>query len=445
MSSMRIVLILLSIALAFPAVADASSVAYIKDGEVWLSSLDGAQKVRLAEPVVNGSGETEKWLAVAASDGGRIVAARNKPGRIASFSWFKVWEPDGTSTVEGPLNYPGGWQLPVYPLGFDVTADGKHMVYGFSNSSCCPYTFGRGTYVRPVTNSSLAPIPISGYEEPTLFGSQVVAKSGSTVSVQQAAATTYGTDFEPWLDVSGTMLDLRRTDIAATGRLAAFELEQWDNGTQKIGKLGVVSIDAVGGNLTGAVDCILPASGIAKDVSLSQDGGFIAWTDDQGLKVAGTPTTAADPCVPSSPAVVIAAGATSASISGGAITPFLPPAPPVQTPTTTNPTTNTVPSSSTGIMEPATATQPKLPAKVTAKALTTGLQITVGAAGKVTVVVTVGKTKVGTGSATAKGAGKVTVKLKLTKAGRKLARKGKKVTLKVTQAGRSVTKTVKLG
>jgi hypothetical protein len=437
---MRLALMLLSLALAFPAAAAASSVAYVQGGEVWLASLDGARKVRLAAPVVNGSGETENWLAVAASDGGRIVAVRNKPGRIASFSWFKVWEPDGTSTVEGPLNYPGGWQLPVYPLGFDVTADGKHMVYGYSNSSCCPYTFGRGTYVRPVTNSVLAPIAISGYEEPTLFGSQVIAKSGATINVQKAAATTYGTDFDGWLDVSGTGLELRRTDVAATGRLAAFELEQWDAGTQKIGKLGLVSIDAVGGNLTGAVDCLLPAAGIAKDVSLSQDGRFVAFSDDQGLKVAGTPATADDPCVPSAPPVVIAAGATSASIGGGEITPFLPP--PTQAPAApSNP-------SSTGISTPVTTTQPKppaLPAKVTAKALTGGLKVVVGAPGKVTVTATAGKTKVGTGSATAKAAGTVTIKLKLTKAGRNLARKGKKVTLKVTQAGRTVTKTVKLG
>jgi hypothetical protein len=61
------------------------------------------------------------------------------------------------------------------------------------------------------------------------------------------------------------------------------------------------------------------------------------------------------------------------------------------------------------------------------------------------VTATVAGKKVGTGSATAKAAGKVTVKLKLTKAGRKLARKGKKVTLKITQGGRSVTKTVRLG
>ena len=114
--------------------------------------------------MVNGEGDTEKWLAVAQSDSGRIVAARNKPGRMSQFSWFKVWEPNGSSTVEGPLNAPTGWTSYTYPLGFDITADGAHMVYGYSNSTgfCCPISFGRGFYVRPVTNSSLEPIAVSG-------------------------------------------------------------------------------------------------------------------------------------------------------------------------------------------------------------------------------------------------------------------------------------------
>jgi len=101
----------------------------------------------------------------------------------------------------------------------------------------------------------------------------------------------------------------------------------------------------------------------------------------------------------------------------------------------------------TASTSPATGTQPTaptLPAKVTAKALTKGLAITVTAPGKVTVIASVRGKKIGTGSATAKAAGKVTIKLKLSKAGRKLARKGKKVTLKVTQGGRTTTKTVKL-
>ena len=54
------------------------------------------------------------------------------------------------------------------------------MVYGYSNSSgCCPITFARGTYVRPVTNSSLEPIAVSGREHPTIFGTRVIAHSGA--------------------------------------------------------------------------------------------------------------------------------------------------------------------------------------------------------------------------------------------------------------------------
>src|SRR5690349_8398254 len=136
---MRRILILAALALlaAAPA-AQAASIAYIDNGEVWLSSLDGTAKTRLAAPV-----GVEKWIDVAQSDSGRIVAVRNEPGKISSLSKFKVWEPDGTSTVEGPLNAPSGWATYTYPLGFDITPDGRTMVYGFSNSGfCCPIAFG---------------------------------------------------------------------------------------------------------------------------------------------------------------------------------------------------------------------------------------------------------------------------------------------------------------
>ena len=271
---------------------------------------------------------------MAASDSGRIVAARNVPGRIARFSWFKVWEPDGTSTVEGPLNAPSGWTVYVYPLGFDVTADGKHMVYGYSNSGfCCPIRFAQGTYVRPVTNSALEPIVVSGQQHPTLFGSRMIAHSGAMVNVQTTAATTYGTDFTPWIDVSGTGLELRRTDLAANGQLAALELEQWNGGSQTIGKIAVVSTQGVDQPPTFAVDCFVPASGVAKDVSLSADATRIAWTDGQGLKVAGAPASAGDPCALTSPPVVISPTASQGAIGGANVAPFLPVAPPAQPPT----------------------------------------------------------------------------------------------------------------
>src|SRR3954466_1500089 len=163
-----LVLATLAFALGVTNQARAASIAYIDNGEVWLSSLDGAQKVRLAAPVVNASGAIDTWQDVAASDSGRIVAVRNEPGKNSSFSWFKIWEPDGTSTVEGPLNAPGGWTVYVYPLGFDITAEGPHLLHGYSDSSsCCPITFARGMYVRPATNSALNPIDTRSQTSPS--------------------------------------------------------------------------------------------------------------------------------------------------------------------------------------------------------------------------------------------------------------------------------------
>jgi hypothetical protein len=459
---MRALLLLIALPLAFAVavpVAGAASVAYVDDGEVWLSSLDGARKVRLAAPVVNGDGETEKWLAVAHSDGGRIVAARNKPGRISNFTWFKVWEPDGSSTVEGPLNAPSGWTVYVYPLGFDITADGHHMVYGYSNSSsCCPITFARGTYVRPVTNSVLNPITISGYEEPTLFGSRVIARTGATINTQDAAATTYGSDFTPWLDTSGAGLELRRTDVAANGQLAALELEQWNGGTQTVGKIAVLAIQGVdqSPSFPAAVDCFLPASGVAKEVSLSADAQTVAWTDDRGLVVAGAPADASDPCVLPSGPVVVSPTASQGAIGGADVNAFLPASPaggqqPGGSPAG-DPPAGTSPTATA-------APRALLPGKVTTKALGAArglaVKVKVASAGKVKLVATVPAARMGrkgkpvviaTGSKTAARAGTVTIRLRLTAAARKRLKrlKGARMTLRTTQGRRSTSRKLTL-
>ncbi len=436
---------------AAPGAAGAASIAYIDGGDVWLSSLDGQQKVRLATPVVNADGDTEKWLAVAAADSGRIVAARNVPGRNSGFSWFKVWEPNGASTVEGPLNSPSGWAIQVYPLGFDITADGVHMVYGYSNSGfCCPITFAQGTYVRPVTNSSLDPINVSGQEHPTLFGNRMIAHTGATVNVQDPPAAPYGTDFTPWIDVSGSGLELRRTDVAANGQLAALELEQWNGGTQEVGKLAVLAIQGVDQPPTfpAAVDCFVPTAGVATDVSLSADGTRVAWTDDAGLKVAGAPTTAADPCELTSPPVVISPTASQGAIGGADVAAFLPPA--------GQPPSGAPPSG--GLPPGGGALVATVPRRVTIKALAraTGvpIKVRVAHAGKVklagrvpaNVLRSSRSVLVATGSATAKGAGTVTVRLRLTTAARKKRSrlKGARMTLRVTQGSLSTTKRFRL-
>lgn len=451
---------------AMPAAATAAtSVAYVDNGEVWLASLDGSKKVRLATPVVNSSGETENWIDIAQSDNGRIVAVRNKPGRMSNFSWFKIWEPDGTSTVEGPLNAPSGWTVYVYPLGFDITADGSHLVYGYSNSSgCCPITFARGTYVRPATNSVLNPIDSSSQTGPALFGSRLISLEDSSapsiINVQDAGpGNPYTNEFTPWLDTSGVGLELEGVDVAANGRLAALGFEAWDASSQTVGKIAVIAIQGVdqAPASPAAVDCFLPAAGIARDASLAPDAGAIAWKDDGGVKVAGSPTTAADPCVMGSAPVVLSPTGTHPSIGGADPAVFLPKAPATSPPpAVAGP--GTPGAGGTGAAAPL-APVVKLPAKVTVKALSGSrgipVKVQVSGPGKVAITGTVPARRVGrrgkpvvvaTGSRSARAAGTVTVPVRLTTVGRTRARrlKGARLTLRIRQGSRSTTKVVRL-
>lgn len=454
----RLTRILLAVAAALTAtagVADAASVAYIDKGEVWLASLDGTQRVQLAGPVVNGAGEREEWLDVAQSDAGRIVAVRNRPGRISSFSWFKVWEPDGTSTVEGPLNAPPGWATYVYPLGFDISANGTTLVYGYSNSGfCCPITFRRGSYVRPATNSTQEPLSVS-HRYPGLVGSRMVAvqdaSNPSVVGVQNATSgNPYNDEFTPWLDVSGTGLDLNGVDVAADGRLVALGLERWENGTQTTGKIGVLAIQGLdqAPAFPAAVDCFIPATGIARDASLSPDSRTIAWRDGDGVKVAGAPTTTANPCAFSSAPVLISATGSVPSLGGASLDAFLPkPAPP------------TTPGSPTPTPTPAGTPVVTVPARPTVKALSSarGLPVSVKVTepGAVSVTGTVparrlkrrgGPVVVASGARTASQPGTVSIRVRLTARGRRSVRRlrGARLTLRVRHRSSVVTRTVVL-
>jgi hypothetical protein len=313
-------------------------------------------------------------------------------------------------------------------------------------------TFAQGTYVRPVTNSPLDPIVISGQEEPTLYGSRVIAHAGSTLNVQTTSATPYGADFAPWLDVSGTGLELRRTDVAANGQLAALELEQWSGGSRTTGKIAVIAIQGVDQPPTFTVDCFLPASGVATEASLSPDATRVAWTDGEGLKVAGTPTTAADPCALTSPPVVISPTASQGAIGGTDMAAFLP-KPPTVPPTAGPPPAGGPPS--TG----GAALRATVPARVTTKALAGAkgvpIKVKVARAGKVKISGTVparilGRTGrpvvVANGSVTANRAGTVTVRVRLTAAARKQRKrlKGARMMLRVSQGGLSTTRRVTL-
>jgi hypothetical protein len=200
----------------------------------------------------------------------------------------------------------------------------------------------------------------------------------------------------------------------------------------------------------------MPTSGVATDASLSPDATRIAWTDDAGLKVAGTPTTAADPCALSSPPVVISPTASQGAIGGADVAAFLPASaqPPGPGPSSSGGTPSTGGPPSTGGAAPVATVPRRVTATALAGAKGVPIKVRVARAGKVKISGSVPakvlkssrSVVVATGSAAAKRAGTVTVRLRLTAAARKKPNRlrGARMTLRVSHGGLSTTKRVTL-
>ena len=379
---MRIALILLSLMLAAPAVADAASVAYVENGEVWVSSLDGATKVapRRARWSTPTARPRSGWRSRRPTAAG-IVAVRNKPGKTSKLSWFKVWEPNGTSTVEGPLTAPAAgsstsirsaWTSPptarTWSTGSPTAAGAAR-----STSAAAP-TSGRSA------PASLDPITISGYEEPTLFGSRVIAKTGSVINVQSSGTPTGTTSSPGWTcRAPGSTCAARTSPPRA--RSPRTRSSSGTTAGQAIGKIGVASIAGVDAPFTPGRRRLLPPGLRRRQGRLALPGRPLDRVDrrsgPEGRGRRRRPPTTLHARV----AAGRDRGRRHERVDRRGRRERVPAAaspPPVTTP----------PTPATAPVTPAPPKAPALPAKVTAKSLTSGLKITVGAPGKVTVTAT---------------------------------------------------------
>jgi len=418
-------ILILVATLASPSVVSATTVTYVDQNEVWLSTIDGKTKKRLS------SGEGD-WRQVTAADGGRMLGVRLEEGKIFQLSKIHLWDKDGKTLSQGPLPSENlAWSSYGAPAGLDLSGDGVFLSYGyFGYTGIVPNAnfYNGHNVVNADTKTLIDPIGQEGLEWPSMYGRRVVAGAGGVIYIQPAGSGPFGTDWNPLVDVSGSGLDLGRTDVSATGRMMAIELRAESAADDRI---ALVSVSGVEPPVTiGPVDCFLPAVGDASAATLSQDGTKIAWEDDQGVKVAGVPTGPQEPCVLSSPPVTISPTGSSPSIGGAVL--------------------SVVPSVLNVVLPP------KL--KVGSLAGPKGVVITVRApvSGKVTVTGTVPASRLGLkgkrklvvikGTAVAGKAGPVKVKLKIVPKYRKFkARlKGTTVTLKITQGSKSISRKVKL-
>ena len=409
--------------------------------------------------MVNANGDTEEWLDVAQSDGGRIVAVRNKPGRLSNFSWFKIWEPDGSSTCRGTaqrterldrvrlsarLRHHRGRVAPrLRVLELEQLLPDSGSVMG--------RTCGRRPTARSIRSTRAA------RRSPSLFGARVIsiehASSPTLVNVQNAdGGNPYTNAFTPWLDTSGVGLDLEGVDVAANGRLAALGFEDVErrhaDGRQDRGPRDPGG--GPGAHVPGRRG-LLPARGRHRT-------GRIARAGRRGDRMEGRRRREGR-----RQPLDRGRSLRDGKRGGGALPDRRAPVDrtgrrdrvPAQRRTPTPAVPGPGAPGATAHLAPVV----KLPKKLTAKALAASrgvaIKVKVSSPGKVTITGTVPARRLGrrgkpvvvaTGTGVARAAGTVTIRLRLTTVGRRRVRrlKGARLTLRVVQGSRSTTKVVRL-
>jgi hypothetical protein len=439
--------------------AVAAQVAYVDNGEIWVSTLDGASKRSLSGP----SPDAKVWSETAQAENGTVIGVRREPGKIGTLNATTLWSADGTVVGNGSLTAPTGRTSYAYPVTLSLTPDGSIVTYGYANWSGfglnTVYEFG--TYAEGSSNWYVQPFDVSGIRSGTLTGSRLVGVTNSNTSIvavqNPSGQPPYSEEFTPWLNAPG----VERAEVSANGSVLAVEIRS--GGAESV---AMFPVSTLGGTLDEESGCDLPVQGNASQVSLSPDGTTMAWRDARGVVVAGTPVWFATPnaatCNLSSPPVVISASGRMPSIGGSTFaTPQSPGGggsgggggstgggstggnqpPPTPAPVKSGGDKTGGDKSggdkSGGTTGGDTPVVSPLPKTVKANALAGGLPVSVrvAKAGNVTAVGKVGSQVVAKGATKAKRAGKVTVRLKATAAWKKRLAQLSGKTLKITVTG----------
>ena len=292
-----------------PAAASATSLVYVEDGDVVVSSLDGSAKTALT---TDGEGD-QRYVTPQRADDGTIVAARMSAG-VGVVSLVH-WGADGSRLAVNLLPRPG-LLLPVLPIGMSFDRSGRHVAYGWSyTDSDNQARWG----VRVVPPDVYSAIPQGGdaamesVGAATFWGRRLVVSDRVRIMVQRdEELAPYTFHWEEWLAPSG---GIRFTRAVAAPDGKAFALELTDADGQRR-----IAFGSGTPGVPGAVmHCFLEQSGPAADLSWSPDGQSIAWHDGGGVKVAGAPDLSRDgeTCALRAPVRLISATGSSPSLGGG--------------------------------------------------------------------------------------------------------------------------------
>ena len=296
--------------------ASASSVAYIDDHNLWFSSPDGARKVQ----VTTGGNNDASWMFPSQGrDGKTVVVHRDAFEGGSKRPVLYLYGPDGklvTANVMPRLRRRR--RAPVYPIGLDMDWNSNAVAYGYQYCGFACWSLYRGFWLTFSDNQGAFPSDPQGQSDafnPTFYKTRVVFR-GLRRQHLRAARRRRGAVHEPPTR-AGSRTATATSSAAPRSRPPTTRSRS--TGSEDDGATGITVAQHSGtvpSDLVAA--CDIPAAGKASYATFSPDGSQMAWTDDEGLKVAGVPNLAAgtDTCTLTAPAHVISATGRMPSFGG---------------------------------------------------------------------------------------------------------------------------------
>jgi hypothetical protein len=426
-------------ALALPAAAGADSIVYIDQGNVWSARPDGSGRVQLTD---GGS-----WHSPTQADDGTIAAVQGR-GPIVVLA--RDGQPLRTITTAPAPTASGGTFAP-WPVQLSFSPDGSKIAYAYV-SSCpngvsCPlqtstfYTRADVTDATPIStwgNQFSVQNPEWVTNERTL----VFGGFGSQVSIDDLGPGDYSQ--VPWVTPEPDMGD---GEVTRDGKRLAV--------TFSYGVDKTMVLFAVNGDVRTELPppqptlvCeITPADEKYGDPTWSPDGSGLAAETSNGIEVLRFSAFSPGVCTTTGPSVVFSA--TGSEPDWGPADPpaarWVAPPPPRDVPRDTPRDTPRARDEPRRAPPRATVRLAATP-RLTVAALRRGLALKVrsSAAGKVTVTLAAGSRTVARGSARARRAGVVTVKLGSVGARAASRLRGRRLTLTVRAGAARASTTVRV-